>query len=1129
MTQTQHEEIEQLEELAAIYRSRLRVLNRQIAAFGLHVPAHITLDREQAAQGLAKAQAELHRLGRGIPTEQPPYLGLSTFQERHADLFFGREQLVTDLVARVERSAFLIVLGASGSGKSSVVRAGLLPELKGGALPGSERWRYATIRPDTHPLDSLAAALAKLQGGDVGSAVALSRQLAESDRALLLAARMLMDEQDDGRLVLVVDQAEELWTLAPTDPLKHDEFLEQEQRPFIRLLLTTAEESERAGSRRPILVILTMRADFLHRAAENAELARWIGEHDVIVSAMTGDELREAIVRPAETAGCRFEPGLVDELIEQVQGRPGALPLLEYTLLDLWKARDPDGTLTWQAFKDLGGVEGALAARADAILKERYPAPEQQDQIRRVLLRLVQPGEGSGDTRRRARLQDLVPIGQDEDALRAIIQPLADERLLTTGHDTVAGDETVEITHEALIRAWPTFASWIDAARTDLRLQLQLEDAAKEWVASGEQPEYLWSGLRLANAESWQPRAQPQLNTGEHAFLKASVSAHVAAQHSARRRVRWTIGGLAGALVVISVLAGVALWSSERAQQSALHDRARLLVERGRNVSEQQPLLALRLELEGLALLPAADQETRAEVVQAITDLAGRGRLSRLRTDSVAIYGSPRGDVFILDRSGAKAELRRTSDGALLSELTGSIRHPEDPNQVTFSSDGNAFVVKYRDAPGELRRTDTGKAIATFANEGFNVTFSPDGKILIIQYGAAPGEIRQTDNGTLIATLDTIAPFGVAFSADGTTFTIGYKDGKPSELRRTSTGEVVAILLDFVPVSGSATDSFDRRIVVINPRSAPGELLRRDTGARIRLTGQLTPAGATFSPDSTRVLVRYANSPAELRRTDTGAVVATFAPKASRGIFSEDGATFMVQYGFGPGELRRSDTGALIAKLADSACRATFSPNSIAVVIHTCDYSVLSELHHVNTGALATRLESPVGVRFSPNGATFVALYPDKPGELRQTTTGAVLATLTGQINNFDSISLSQIVTFSPDGHAVAVRYDSAPADVWDIQGMPRRLTQLGIGAAEALFEPTSRRLIVRYSQGAVDLLDLDWLRSMRGDPAYMPVPDLVRLACDGPLASSLWSDTDQRALVAALDGRAPEACQRMR
>ena len=286
------------------------------------------------------------------------------------------------------------------------------------------------------------------------------------------------------RLVLVVDQCEELWTLAPTVPDQRDAWIAQQQRPLIQLLLTAV-----ASTDSPLLLVLTMRADFLHRAAEYPALARAIGDHDLIVSPMEADELRAAIVEPARLRGASFEPGLVEVLGAQVQGRPGALPLLEYSLLELWKRRN-GAMLTWEAYQQIGGVEGALAARADQIIAEHYQ-PEQREALRQALLRLVQPGEGVADTRRRVPLSDLAPEAGSVAEVQALLKPLTDERLLTSGRDEQTRLETVEVTHEALIRAWPTLGRWLGEARADLRVQLQLEEAAKEWQASGENADLL--------------------------------------------------------------------------------------------------------------------------------------------------------------------------------------------------------------------------------------------------------------------------------------------------------------------------------------------------------------------------------------------------------------------------------------------------------------------------------------------------------------------------------------------------------------------------------------------------------------------------------------------------------------
>jgi hypothetical protein len=390
MIDDQSEEISHLEQLIATHRRALRVYALQAAIFGqAQVPAHIVLGKEDAEKQLQQALADLRRLRPAAVVQNAPYRGLLTFQENDADQFFGRDVLIADLLDKAGRAPFLAVLGPSGSGKSSVVRAGLIPMLKGGARPSSERWLYCPpLQPGARPLNSLAAVLTGMPGGTaLGSVFDLHDRLAARADALLVAADVLRNGNAAARLVLLIDQGEELWTLAPTEPEAHAPFVAQQQGPFIAQILSALDAPDS-----PLLVLFTMRADFLHRAAEHPALAHAIGEHDLIVSPMTPDELRAAIERPAAAAGASFEPGLVDELIDQTSGRPGALPLLEYTLLELWNRQQPNGTMTWAAFNALGGVEGTLAARADEILNARYPTAEQQDRLRKVLLRRVSAG-----------------------------------------------------------------------------------------------------------------------------------------------------------------------------------------------------------------------------------------------------------------------------------------------------------------------------------------------------------------------------------------------------------------------------------------------------------------------------------------------------------------------------------------------------------------------------------------------------------------------------------------------------------------------------------------------------------------------------------------------------------------
>jgi formylglycine-generating enzyme required for sulfatase activity len=584
-----------LHELATILRRRQRILEVQRAAYDPRdVPSNRVLELEDVTRQLTRVHADLRRLGIAPAVDRNPYKGLLTFTETDSPFFFGRDALIGQMLTNIPHTAFLAVLGASGSGKSSVVRAGLIPALKQEAIPGSAAWHYPpVIRPSGRPLDMLANALAALQDGTLGTAAALRQSLNCTDHALLLAVDNVNRNREPGRLVLVIDQAEELWTALPVaDPERADAVAEQ--RTFLQLLMAAI-----AASDRTILVILTLRADFLHRAIEDAALARLLSIHSVMVPPLERDQLRDVVVRPAEIVGGDFEAGLVDALVDQTYGQPGALPLLEYSLEQLWAARQPDGMMQWEALHNLGGITGGVAAKADRLLDEQY-SPEQRDSLRTILLKLVMPGEGTADTRRRAQLEDLVPAGQTVESIQALLKPLADARLLTTGHDEEGTVETVEIAHETLIRAWPTLGRWIAQARDDLRFYIQVQEAARGWAANAESDDFLWRGLHLAIAVAWQERAQPSLTDREERFLRISHTqeqARLAEQEAARQR---DLDQARASAEAQRLLADQALASAETQRLLTETERQRAQVQR-RSVIRQRWIIGL---LTCLALIP---------------------------------------------------------------------------------------------------------------------------------------------------------------------------------------------------------------------------------------------------------------------------------------------------------------------------------------------------------------------------------------------------------------------------------------------------------------------------------------------------------------------------------------------
>ena len=471
-----------------------------------------------------------------------PYRGLEFFDVQHAGLFFGRDDLVDWLLSCLRGTQskdgptrFLAILGASGSGKSSLARAGLLHALSKGALRDSAAWPQAICRPGSRPLESLVHALAKVKDFSLGQgthadllsqAIAALRRSPDSLHLSVLGGlRALPSAQ---RLVLLVDQFEELFTLAAkpedgaaaTPPGPDRQQQEADRQAFIDNLLYAATVEDG-----PVLVILTMRADFCGKCARYPSLANAISSHQSLVGPMTDSQLREAILQPAELVRCRFDPGLADLLVREVRDEPGALPLLQFALQELWKRQDVD-RFTVDAYRDIGGLRGALERHANGVL-QKLGGEAERELCRRILLRLVQPGEGTEDTKRRVAWREILPDAADQAPVEAIIKRLADERLIVTEGELPSQNAFVEISHEALIRSWGEFGKWIDADRAGLRTHRRLTEAADEWARSHADPSQRDRGLlyrdtRLAVAKEWADKHPQELNQFEREFLEAS-------------------------------------------------------------------------------------------------------------------------------------------------------------------------------------------------------------------------------------------------------------------------------------------------------------------------------------------------------------------------------------------------------------------------------------------------------------------------------------------------------------------------------------------------------------------------------------------------------------------------------
>lgn len=461
---------------------------------------------------------------RGLPEPENPYRGLSAFQVADERYFFGRERLLEKLLSKLgedgEYTRFLAIVGPSGSGKSSLVKAGLIPALWRGGLPGSERWFIVEMVPGERPLDELEIALMRIAAQQSGS---LMEQLQRDAHGLTRAAKLILPD-DGSELVIVIDQFEELFTLVP----------DENARRRVLELLNAAVIDPRSRVR----VVVTLRADFYDRPLQYPDFGTLVQARTETVLPLSAEELERAILRPAAAVGLKFEEGLAASIAHDVHYQPGALPLIQYALTELFEHRE-DHTLTRAGYEKIGGSVGALAKRIEEIYTELDD--DGRELVRQMFLRLVTLGEGVEDTRRRVPRSELLAIGESTDQAEEIIDTYTSSRLLSVDHDPATRSPVVELAHEAILREWDQLRGWLDESRGDIRLQRALAAAAKDWDAGNRDSSYLLRGMRLVQYEQWAAETRLALTSKERQYLEASlVEREREATEEAARQARET-------------------------------------------------------------------------------------------------------------------------------------------------------------------------------------------------------------------------------------------------------------------------------------------------------------------------------------------------------------------------------------------------------------------------------------------------------------------------------------------------------------------------------------------------------------------------------------------------------------
>ena len=569
-----------------------------------------------------------------------PFKGLASFEFDDADFFFGRERLIAEMVARLAGAPFMGIVGASGSGKSSALRAGLLPALAAGVLPGSAGWALALLRPGEHPLHALKLAIA-----DTGAR---------------------------GPLLVAVDQFEEAFTACGD---------ENERAAFVDALLEFAR-----SSRRRTRVLVAVRADYYGRCANYPELWRLLAANQAPVGPMSSDELRRTIELPAQRAGLEVEPELVDALVADVAGEPGALPLLSTALLELWQQRD-GRRMRLSSYRDSGGVHGAVGRLAERAYDRLDP--EQQGVARRILLRLAGEGEGDAVVRRPVSLAELDMEGAPE-----VLSVLADDRLVTLDADQG------EVAHEALLREWPRLSTWLDEDAHGRRLHRQLGAAALEWDAGGRDSGDLYRGARLAATLDWSRSHDADLNGVERAFLGESR----ATSERSARRLRAALAGVAMLLIVAVVAGLVALDQRGTARDEALAADAQKLGARA--LVERELDRSVLLARQGVALDDSI--QTRGNLLAALVKSPAAIGVINPGSGTPLIQLSPDGQTLVI--SDERGKLRFYDARTRRQRATYELDRPKGKDvfgamQLAYSPDGRNLAIAQRWAEEKPRVT----------------------------------------------------------------------------------------------------------------------------------------------------------------------------------------------------------------------------------------------------------------------------------------------------------------------------------------------------------------------------------------------------------------------------------------
>lgn len=1070
-----------------------------------------------------------------------PYKGLHAFQETDAPDFFGREALTARLVQRVaaqeELARFLAIVGPSGSGKSSVVRAGLIPALRRQHLPGGISPVVVDMVPGNHPLEEIEAALLRVA---VNPPSSLMEQLRDGERGLARAVKRVLPSDNHTEMLLVIDQFEELFTLTKS---------EQERAQVLRGLFEAVSDPH---SR--LWVVVTLRADFYDHPLLYIPSSELISRRNEVVGPLTSEELFRAITKPAERAGLVMEADLPITIAEDVSEQPGTLPLMEYALTELFEGR-VGRLLTLSAYRQSGGVLGALARRADSLFLSLTPA--EQAEARQMFLRLVTLGEelGTDDTRRRTHRAEIASGARDEEALGRVLDLYGRYRMLTFDRDHRTGAPTVQVAHEALVRGWPRFREWLDNAREQLIVHRRLMTSAAEWQSAGQERSFLVSGARLAQFAALQAESESggegalALTEEEEAYLAASLDEQrrqalteqarqgreLMLQKRAASRLRYLVAGLCVFLLVAAALAAWALNRSTEAQTNFEHADALRLGGEAENLvlTHADPNLIALLSIRSLktAYSPQADAALSGVAFQGVPPLAFEGHTSEVRMAKF----SPDGKMLV---TGGDDTTVRLWDVATRQTIHIFKAHTSVAGAVAFSPDGKYLATGGDDAKLFLWDLATYEQVREFKGSGGEIgwmAFSPDGKYLATTDGYSGGisnayivHIWDVATGEIIRSLTDFKAdvIGLGWSPGGNYLYTSALDGT-ARLWDADNGEQVRSYAGNVVFGGPGAYSPDGKYVAAGvgrpDLSVPGFgiiIWEADTGKVVRvITGVDGVLGMTFSPDS-----KYIASGGE------GTFVQVWEVASGRKVHEYTGSSDMIFWvDFSPDgkyivdasrdhiarmwSLQTSPGNVVFSGHSDEVWGASYSPDGGYLATSSADQKI--GLWDAVSGQIiryfAGHTAKVLSVVFSPDGKTLLSASADGTVRLWDTESGLAMHTFEGHSEQVNR------AFFSHDGTMIVSASDDNTARIWDVATGKElhRFTEPD-HAVKAVFSPDDHSLLISDGDGHIELYDVaseklirSYLGHEKTDVRASFSPDGTKIVSAGDDAISIVWDTN--------------------